>query len=160
MAQTYQFDNVSGNNTAANVSALGAQILFADQILVTTDTNETGVTTHRLQSTSRFALGDGASLTGGILLADDSAVETQFEQSVGKFVDGNLIFGYAPLTEVKSDVRNYIFYPVTGDATTGFFTGVCNTTQSQDYTPALVSNSRNLLMISADQARSLASNIG
>lgn len=155
MAQTYEFDNVSANNTASNISALGAQVLFADQVTVRLDTD-----TKKLQTTSRFALGDGASLTGGILLADDSAVETQFEQSVGKFVDGNLIFGYAPLTEIKADVRNYIFYSATGSTTEGFFTGVCNTTQSQDYTPALVSNSRNLLMISADQARSLATNIG
>lgn len=155
MAQTYEFNNVSGNNTAANVSALGAQFLFADQVTCRLDTD-----THKLQTTSRFALGDGASLTGGILLADDSAVETQFEQSVGKFVDGNLIFGYAPLTEIKSDVRNYIFYPATGSTTEGFFTGVCNSTQSQDYTPALVSNSRNILMISAEQAASLARNLG
>lgn len=155
MAQTYEFNNVSANNTAANVSALGATFLFADQISVRLDTD-----THKIQTTSRFALGDGASLAGGVLLADDSAAETQFEQSVGKFVDGNLIFGYAPLTEIKDDVRNYIFYPVTGDSTTGFFSGVCNSTQSQDYTPALVSNSRNILMISAEQARSLASNIG
>jgi len=155
MAQTYEFNNVSANNTAANISALGAQVLFADQVSVRLDTD-----TKKLQTTSRFALGDGASLAGGVLIADDSAVETQFEQSVGKFVDGNLIFGYAPLTEIKADVRNYIFYSATGSTTEGFFTGVCNTTQSQDYTPALVSNSRNLLMISADQARSLASNIG
>ena len=151
MAQTYEFNNISANNTATNISALGAQVLFADQVSVRLDTD-----IKKLQTTSRFALGDGASLTGGVLLADDSAVETQFEQSVGKFTDGNLIFGYAPLTEIKSDVRDYIFYPTTGSSDTGFFTGVCNTTQDQSYTPALVSNSRNLLMISAEQASSLA----
>ena len=154
MAQTYEFDNITGNNTGANISALGAQFLFADQVACRHE-----VDTNILQTTSRFALGDGSSLTGGVLIADDSAVETQFEQSVGKFVDGNLIFGFAPLTEIKSDVRNYIFYPTTGDATQGFFTGVCNSTQSQDYTPALVSQSRNILMISAEQAASLARSI-
>jgi len=154
MAQTSEFYNEGANNTAANISALGATILFADQVSVRlTDDKKV------LQSTSRFALGDGSTLTGYQLLADDSAVETQFEQSVGKFVDGNLIFGYAPLTEIKSDVRNYIFYSTTGSATEGFFTGVCNSTQSQDYTPDLVSNSRNILMISAEQAASLARSV-
>ena len=155
MAQTSEWYNEGANNTAANISALGAQVLFADQVTVRlTDDKKV------MQTTSRFALGDGSSLTGYQLLADDSAVETQFEQSVGKFVEGNLIFGYAPLTEIKSDVRNYIFYSTTGSATEGFFTGVCNSSQDNDYTPNLVSNSRNILMISEAQARSLASNIG
>lgn len=150
MAQTYEFDNVSANNTAANIDALGPQFLFADQVAVRHE-----VDTNILQTTSRFALGDGSSLTGGVLIADDSAAETQFEQSVGKFVDGNLIFGFAPLTEIKNDIRNYIFYPTTGDATQGIFTGICNSTQSQDYTPLIVSNSRNIYMISAEQAAAL-----
>lgn len=154
MAQTIQFNNVASSGTAANVSALGATMLFADQVLAFSFE-----TTNVLNVTSRFALGDGASLTGYYLTADDSASEIQFEQSVGKFVEGNLICGFAPLTEIKSDVRDYIYYPSYDVAGTGFFTGVCNSTQTLDYTPALVANSRALLMISPQQAQALSKTI-
>ena len=154
MAQTIQFSNVASSGSSANVSAVGATLLFADQVLAVHSND-----TYSLNVTSRFALGDGASLSGYVLIADDSASEIQFEQSVGKFVDGNLIAGFAPLTEIKSDVRDYIYYPSYDVAGSGFFTGVCNSTQTQDYTPALVANSRAILMISPQQAASLSKNV-
>ena len=154
MAQTIQFAAVSGNGTSANISALGATLLFADNINAI-QTNDSNI----LNVTSRFALGDGVSLAGYSLVADDAASEIQFEQSVGKFVDGNLICGYAPLTEIKSDIRDYIYYPSHDVAGSGFFTGVCNSTQTQDYTPALVANSRPILMISPQQAATLAKTV-
>jgi len=152
MAQTIIFNNTDTNGTSAFVSAIGSVLLFADSTIVEAPE---GDGPNRIKVTSRFAPGDGAS-SAVTLLADDSETEYQFEQSVGKFVEGNLISGFAPLTEIKSDVRNYIFYPTVADSTEGFFTGICNSTQSQDYTPALVANSRPILMISPAQALTLA----
>jgi hypothetical protein len=150
MAQTIIFDNTEANGTDSFVSAIGSVLLFADSTIVEAPEADGP---NRIKVTSRFAPGDGATVT---LLADDAETEYQFEQSVGKFVEGNLISGFAPLTEIKSDVRNYIFYPTVADSTEGFFTGLCNSTQSQDYTPALVANSRPILMISPAQALTLA----
>ena len=105
MAQTIIFDNVDTNGTDSFVSAIGSVLLFADSTIVEAPEADGP---NRIKVTSRFAPGDGATVT---LLADDAETEYQFEQSVGKFVEGNLISGFAPLTEIKSDVRNYIFYP-------------------------------------------------
>jgi hypothetical protein len=151
MAQTVIFNNTDTVCDAAFISGIGATLLFADSTIVEAPESDGP---NRIKVTSRFAAGDAAT-SDVTLLADDAETELQFEQSTGKFVDGNLIAGFAPLTEIKNDVRNYIFYPTVADSTEGVFTGICNSTQSQDYTPALVANSRPILMISPAQALTL-----
>jgi len=45
------------------------------------------------------------------------------------------------------------FYATSGDI--HLHVGVCNTTQSQDYTPAIIENSRVIKMVSPAQVESL-----
>tara|TARA_B100000780_G_C21021441_1_gene409397 strand:- start:454 stop:918 length:465 start_codon:yes stop_codon:yes gene_type:complete len=88
------------------------------------------------------------------VLADDSQSETAIDISTGKFVNGNVIAGIAPLAEIQSDVRNFVTYVING-STLLMYVGVCNSTQSQDYTPALVTNSRVNLMLTPSQLSTL-----
>jgi hypothetical protein len=88
------------------------------------------------------------------LLADDSQSETSIDISSGKFVEGNLIAVICPDSEAQSDLRDFMtFYDANSDL--NLHVGVCNTTQSQDYTPAIVENSRVIKMISPAQVLSL-----
>jgi len=88
------------------------------------------------------------------LLADDSQSEVSVDISSGKFVEGNLIAVMCPTSEAQSDLRDFMtFYASSGDI--HLHVGVCNTTQSQDYTPAIVENSRVIKMVSPAQVLSL-----
>jgi hypothetical protein len=92
--------------------------------------------------------------TDYLLLADDSQSEVSVDISSGKFVEGNLIAALCPTSEAQSDLRDFMtFYATTGDI--HLHVGVCNTTQSQDYTPAIIENSRVIKMISPAQVESL-----
>jgi len=88
------------------------------------------------------------------LLADDSQSEVSVDISSGKFVEGNLIAVWCPTSEAQSDLRDFMtFYATSGDI--HLHVGICNTTQSQDYTPAIIENSRVIKMVSPAQVLSL-----
>jgi hypothetical protein len=88
------------------------------------------------------------------LLADDSRSEAAIQISSGKFVEGNMITVLCPNSEAQSDLRNYMtFYASAGDV--HLHIGVCNTTQSQDYTPDIIANSRVLKMVTPAQVKNL-----
>jgi hypothetical protein len=88
------------------------------------------------------------------LLADDSQSEISVDISSGKFVEGNLIAVWATVSEAQSDMRDFMtFYATSGDI--HLHVGVCNTTQSQDYTPDIVANNRAVKMLTPSQVVSL-----
>ena len=113
MAQVYQF-SLAQMNTQAEVTAIGNSVLFADSIIPYYAESEPGTSTNRnvLIVTSNVDI-DAASLDATIfeILADDSQSELSIDISTGKFVEGNLICGYAPLTSVQTDVRDFVAYP-------------------------------------------------
>ena len=155
MAQVYQF-TVATVSSQAEVTAIGNSILFADSILPTYFAGEAaGALSNRLIVTSNVDI-DQTALAGADyeILADDSQSELSIDISTGKFVEGNLICGYAPLTEVQTDVRDFVAYKQNGSDNV-WFKGVCSTTQSQDYTPDLVANSRAIHMLTPAQVASI-----
>jgi hypothetical protein len=89
------------------------------------------------------------------LLADDSQSERSVDIATGKFVAGNLIAGIATMSEIQSDVMDYVAYPIGATADLWLFKGVCSTTQSQDYTPAILQAGREILMVTPAQVKSL-----
>ena len=155
MAQVYQF-NLANVNTQAEITALGNSVLFADSIVpLFVQTEPAGATTNILVVTSNVDIDTSAlSANDYEILADDSQSELSVDISTGKFVEGNMICGYAPLTEVQTDVRDFVAYKQTGTDTV-WFKGVCSTTQSQDYTPDLVANSRSIHMLTPAQVASI-----
>jgi len=155
MAQVYQF-TVATVSSQAEVTAIGNSILFADSILPTYFSGEdAGSLTNRLIVTSNVDIDQSALAAADYeILADDSQSELSIDISTGKFVEGNLICGYAPLTEVQTDVRDFVAYKQAGTDSV-WFKGVCSTTQSQDYTPDLVANSRAIHMLTPAQVASI-----
>lgn len=155
MAQVYQF-KVSVTTTQAEITAIGNSILFADSIQpMYVQTEPSGATTNLLVVTSNVDI-DTSALTADDyeILADDSQSELSIDISTGKFVEGNLICGYAPLTSVQTDVRDFVAYKQNGSDNV-WFKGVCSTTQSQDYTPDLVANSNPIHMLTPAQVASI-----
>ena len=155
MAQVYQF-RVSTTNSQAEVTAIGNSILFADSIQPMFVSSEpAGALTNMLIVTSNVDI-DTSALTAADyeVLADDSQSELSIDISTGKFVEGNLICGYAPLTSVQTDVRDFVAYKQNGSDNV-WFKGVCSTTQSQDYTPDLVANSNPIHMLTPAQVASI-----
>ena len=151
MAKVYQLEVKAYNQVSFDEVA--HSILFAENIQPTSNATPTGtgrsiVVTSGVESIST-ALGADYDL-----LADDSQSEVSVDISTGKFVEGNLIAVLCPTSEAQSDLRDFMtFYATTGDI--HLHVGVCNTTQSQDYTPDIVANSRVLKMISPAQVESL-----
>ena len=155
MAQVYQF-NIPTTTTQAEITAIGNSVLFADSIVpLFVDTEPAGARTNVLLVTSNVDIDQTALAFGEYeILADDSQSELSIDISTGKFVEGNLICGYAPLTEVQTDVRDFVAYKQNGSDNV-WFKGVCSTTQSQDYTPDLVANSRSIHMLTPAQVASI-----
>jgi len=155
MAQVYQF-NLANVNTQAEITALGNSVLFADSIVpLFVQTEPAGATTNILVVTSNVDIDTSAlSANDYEILADDSQSELSVDISTGKFVEGNLICGYAPLTQVQTDVRDFVAYKQNGSDSV-WFKGVCSTTQSQDYTPDLVANSQPIHMLTPAQVASI-----
>ena len=158
MAKTFSIE-VAGIATLTEVTEMGPSMLFADSIIPTfhrtddtTSRNDLIVTTNFEPNFASIAAAEYQTLS------DDSQSEIAYDQSVGKFVEGNLIFGVATKAQVQADVRDYIFYEQNG-SDVGLFKGVCNSTQSQDYTPALVSANKNY-MVSASQVKALIAQRG
>jgi hypothetical protein len=152
MAKVYQL-TVAGNFTQAEFDNVAHSLLFADNIVPVYTQTEGGVNTKNIVVTS--GVESTAATAGGYeLLADDSQSEVSVDISSGKFVEGNLIAVLCPTSEAQSDLRDFMtFYATSGDI--HLHVGVCNTTQSQDYTPAIIENSRVIKMVSPAQVESL-----
>jgi len=155
MAQVYQFA-LGYLDTQAEVTAIGNSILFADSIQPMYTTGDPGgALLNNLVVTSNVDIDQTAlSAANFEILADDSQSELSIDISTGKFVEGNLICGYAPLTSVQTDVRDFVAYKQNGTDNV-WFKGVCSTTQSQDYTPDLVANSNPIHMLTPAQVASI-----
>lgn len=155
MAQVYQF-RLDATTSQAEVTAIGNSILFADNIEPRLSISESGASPVNILTVTSNVDIDTSALTAADyeILADDSQSELSIDISTGKFVEGNLICGYAPLTSVQTDVRDFVAYKQNGSDNV-WFKGVCSTTQSQDYTPDLVANSNPIHMLTPAQVASI-----
>jgi hypothetical protein len=154
MAKVYQM-TVQGTYSQANFDDVAHSILFADSITPVFTQTEAGTNNKCILVTSAV---DSAFASLGSssyeLLADDSRSEAAITVSSGKFVDGNLIAVLCTSAEAQSDLRNYMtFFATSGDI--HLHVGVCNTTQSQDYTPDIIANSRVIKMVTPAQVKNL-----
>jgi len=151
MAKVYQL-GVLGSYTQAQFDDFAHSLLFAETIAPAYVQAEEGTNQKVIVVTS------GVESTGlnahYEILADDSQSEVSVDISSGKFVEGNLIAVLCPTSEAQSDLRDFMtFYATSGDI--HLHVGICNTTQSQDYTPAIIENSRVIKMVSPAQVLSL-----
>ena len=152
MAKVYQL-GVFGDYTQAQFDNVAHSLLFADTINPVFTQTESGGNTYNIVVTRGV---ESTEATSGRyeLLADDSQSEVSVDISSGKFVEGNLIAVLCPTAEAQSDLRDFMtFYATSGDI--HLHVGICNTTQSQDYTPAIIENSRVIKMVSPQQVISL-----
>ena len=152
MAKVYQMA-VIGTYTQAQFDNVAHSLLFADSIVpVFTDT-ETGTDNKNIVVTSGV---DSEPSTAGTyeLLADDSRSEAAITISSGKFVEGNLIAVLCPSAEAQADMRNYMTFFATSGVI-HLHIGLCNTTQSQDYTPDIIGNNRVIKMVTPAQVKNL-----
>lgn len=151
MAKVYQME-VLGTYTQATFDDVAHSLMFAESIQATFANIPDSNAGNSIIVTSGVESTDFGS--DYILLADDSQSEVSVDISTGKFVEGNLIAVLCPTAEAQSDLRDFMtFYATSGDI--HLHVGVCNTTQSQDYTPAIIENSRVLKMVSPAQVISL-----
>ena len=153
MAKVYQLMVIDNGYSQAQFDNVAHSLLFADSIVPVLTQTEGGTNEHNIIVTSGV---ESVATTSGTyeLLADDSQSEVSVDISAGKFVEGNLIAVQCPTSEAQSDLRDFMtFYATSGDV--HLHVGVCNTTQSQDYTPALIENSRVIKMVSPAQVLSL-----
>jgi hypothetical protein len=150
MAKVYQLE-VLGDITQANFDNVAHSLLFADSIVPVNSATPSGAGNSIVVTSGVESTDIGADYA---LLADDSRSEASIQVSTGKFVEGNMIAVLCPASEAQADLRNYMtFYATTGD--THLHIGLCNTTQSQDYTPDIIANSRVLKMITPAQVKNL-----
>lgn len=151
MAKVYQLE-VDGSVTQTMFDSFSHSLLFADSINCIYAGAAGNPDANCIIVTSGVESIDYGA--GYQLLADDSQSEVSVDISSGKFVEGNLIAVLCPTSEAQSDLRDFMtFYAGTGDI--HLHVGVCNTTQSQDYTPAIIENSRVIKMVSPAQVLSL-----
>lgn len=152
MAKVYQ-SVVDGNINQSQFDLIAHSLLFADSIVPVFTQTEAGTNNKNIIVTSGVE-SQAWSAGNYELLADDSQSEVSVDISSGKFVEGNLIAVWCPTSEAQSDLRDFMtFYATSGDI--HLHVGVCNTTQSQDYTPAIIENSRVIKMVSPAQVESL-----
>ena len=153
MAKVYQLE-VLGSYTQAKFDEWSHSLLFADSIQPVFANIPEGTGGRSIIVTS--SIESSSAVTGGdyYILADDSQSETAIDIATGKFVDGNLIAVLCTTAEAQEDMRNFVTYMATsGDI--HLHVGVCNTTQSQDYTPGIVANNRVIKMMTPSQVQSL-----
>lgn len=151
MAKVYQMKVQSFSQ--AEFDNVAHSLLFAETILPVFTQAESGTNTKGIVVTSGVESAPTSDSTYE-LLADDSQSEVSVDISAGKFVEGNLIAVLCPTSEAQSDLRDFMtFYATAGDV--HLHVGVCNTTQSQDYTPNIIANSRVIKMVSPAQVRTL-----
>lgn len=156
MAKVYQL-SVMGDFNQAGFDGVAHSLLFADSITPVFTQTEGGTNRKAIIVTSSVESEAGlGNLTAAYyeVLADDSQSETAIDIATGKFVEGNLIAVLCTTAEAQEDMRNFVTYISTsGDI--HLHVGVCNTTQSQDYTPGIVSNNRVIKMMTPSQVQSL-----
>jgi|SaaInlStandDraft_1057018.scaffolds.fasta_scaffold17284_2 hypothetical protein len=152
MAKVYQLELDAP--TQAQFDVVAHSLLFADSINCLQTFADEGTNNHAIVVTSGVESENTGITSQYKLLADDSQSEVSVDISSGKFVEGNLIAVWCPTSEAQSDLRDFMtFYATTGDI--HLHVGICNTTQSQDYTPAIIENSRVIKMVSPAQVLSL-----
>jgi hypothetical protein len=150
MAKVYQLEVQSYSQ--AQFDGVAHSLLFADSIIATADSTPSAAGKSIIVTSSVDS--DGTGTANYVLLADDSRSEAAIQISTGKFVEGNMIAVFAPSSEAQSDLRNYMtFFASSGDI--HLHIGICNTTQSQDYTPDIIANSRVLKMVTPAQVKNL-----
>lgn len=153
MAKVYQL-NVLGDYSQAEFDKFSHSLLFADTIAPVFTQTEAGANMKNIVVTSNVESTPTANAAKYEVLADDSQSEVSIDISTGKFVEGNLIAVICPVSEAQSDLRDFMtFYANSGDL--HLHVGVCNTTQSQDYTPDIIANSRVIKMLTPTQVVSL-----
>jgi hypothetical protein len=153
MAKVYQLA-VLGAYTQADFDNVAHSLLFADTIQPVYTQTEAGTNQKGIIVTSGVESSSSGISGEYELLADDSRSEAAIQISTGKFVEGNIIAVLCPNSEAQSDLRNYMtFYATSGDI--HLHIGICNTTQSQDYTPDIIANSRVLKMVTPAQVKNL-----
>lgn len=153
MAKVYQL-NVTGNLSQANADEMFHSILFADSIEPVFVQTEGGTNNKAIVVKSRVESSAGTNTGNYELLADDSQSEVSVDIATGKFVEGNIIAVLCTVAEAQSDLRDFVTYFATsGDI--HLHVGICATTQSQDYTPDIIANSRVLKMMTPAQVKSL-----
>jgi hypothetical protein len=151
MAKVYQVEVAAFGQ--ADFDAIAHSLLFADSI------TPLGVDTPSGAGNSIIVTSGVDSSPGGLgaqyeLLANDSRSEAAITVSTGKFVEGNLIAVLCTSAEAQADMRNYMtFFASTGDI--HLHVGLCNTTQSQDYTPDIIANNRVIKMVTPAQVKNL-----
>jgi hypothetical protein len=151
MAKVYQL--IVNADTQAEFDKYAHSILFAENIQPILTQAEGGLNARAITVTSGVESEEHDS-SRYELLADDSQSEVSVDISTGKFVEGNLIAVLCTTAEAQADLRDFMtFYAWNGDI--HLHVGVCNTTQSQDYTPAIIANSRVIKMVSPAQVQSL-----
>lgn len=152
MAKVYSLE-VKGTYTQAIFDEWSHSLLFADSISPNNNATPSGIG-NSIVVTSGVDSSGVLTTTDYQVLADDSRSEAAIQISTGKFVEGNMIAVLCPSSEAQSDLRNYMtFYATTGDV--HLHIGICNTTQSQDYTPDIIANSRVLKMVTPAQVKNL-----
>lgn len=152
MAKVYQCEVYA--YTQPQFDNIAHSLLFADSIIPQLSANETFTGVRNVINVTSGVESSEPTATGYQLLADDSQSEVSVDISSGKFVEGNLIAVLCTVSEAQSDLRDFMtFYATSGDI--HLHVGVCNTTQSQDYTPAIIESSRVLKMLSPAQVESL-----
>ena len=151
MAKVYQLE-VAGAYNQAQFDNFAHSLLFADSIMPVSGATPVGATGNSIIVTS--SVESTAFSDDYDLLADDSQSETAIDIATGKFVDGNLIAVLCTTAEAQEDMRNFVtYFATTGDI--HLHIGLCNTTQSQDYTPGIVANNRVIKMMTPSQVQSL-----
>ena len=150
MAKTYQLTvSAVDAGTQADLDAYGHSLLFADSIVPVYTQTEGGSNRPAILVTSSA---DSTDFDAAYyqLLADDSQQEVSIDVSTGKFVDGNVIAVWCTTAEAQNDLRSFVsYFTIGGDIF--LHVGVCNTTQSQDYTPDIIANSRSMKMLTPAQ---------
>ena len=153
MAKVYQLE-VLGTYTQAKFNEYSHSLLFATAITPVAMTTPDAAGGKSIIVTSDVDSSNALTGTDYVLLGNDSRSELTVEQSSGKFVDGNMIAVLCTLSEAQSDLRNYMtFFAGSGDI--HLHVGICNTTQSQDYTPDIIANSRVIKMVTPAQVKNL-----
>ena len=152
MAKVYQLVIPNNTTTQAVFDGYSHSLLFADSITSVFTQTEGGNNNKNIVVTSNIE--SSGPVSAYELLADDSQSEISIDISSGKFVEGNLIAVVCTVSEAQSDLRDFMtFYATAGDM--HLHVGVCNTTQSQDYTPDIVANDRAIKMLTPSQVVSL-----
>jgi len=153
MAKVYQL-HVIGGYTQSQFDRFAHSLLFADSINPVYVQTEAGNNAKTVVVTSGVESSESGITSEYELLADDSRSEAAIQISTGKFVEGNMIAVLCPTSEAQSDLRNYMtFYATSGDI--HLHIGLCNTTQSQDYTPDIIANNRVIKMVTPAQVKNL-----